>query len=43
MLLNFAVTIAVTLMTAPPPREVQTLVEQIRYPRMMRAEELEEA
>jgi len=41
MLLNFAVTVGVSLATPPPPPEVQTLVEQIRYPRVMEAEELE--
>ncbi|ARA93581.1 MAG: cation acetate symporter [Bacteroidetes bacterium] len=40
MLLNFAVTVGVSLATPPPPPEVQTLVEQIRYPRVMGAEEL---
>ncbi len=33
MLLNFAVTIAVSLATKPPPEEVQALVEEIRLPR----------
>ena len=42
MLLNFAVTVGVSLATAPPPAQVQTLVEQIRYPRVMRADELAE-
>ncbi|MEX2365931.1 MAG: VC_2705 family sodium/solute symporter, partial [Pseudohongiellaceae bacterium] len=32
MLLNFAVAITVCRFTAPPPREIQTLVEQIRVP-----------
>ena len=40
MLLNFALTVGVSLMTPAPPVEVQTLVEQIRYPRRMRDEEL---
>ena len=40
MLLNFAVTITVSLQTPPPPPDVQDLVEQIRYPRVVRAEEL---
>ncbi|SHK02999.1 sodium:solute symporter family protein [Rhodothermus profundi] len=43
MILNFIVTILVSLRTPPPPKEVQTLVEQIRYPRVLRAEELESA
>jgi cation/acetate symporter len=33
MVLNFAVAIAVARRTAPPPAEVDTLVEQIRVPR----------
>jgi cation/acetate symporter len=33
MLLNFAVTITVSLATKPPPPEVQALVEEIRLPR----------
>ncbi|MEM1058604.1 MAG: sodium:solute symporter family protein [Verrucomicrobiota bacterium] len=32
MLLNFAVTLVVTFLTPPPPREVQQLVENIRVP-----------
>jgi len=32
MLLNFAVAIPVALLTAPPSREVQDLVESIRVP-----------
>ena len=32
MLLNFAVAILVALLTAPPSREVQELVESIRVP-----------
>jgi cation/acetate symporter len=35
MLLNFAVMVVVSLLTAPPPREVQEMVESIRYPRVM--------
>ncbi|CAN5393661.1 cation acetate symporter [soil metagenome] len=37
MFLNFAVTIIVSLMTPPPPEEVQEMVESIRYPRVMPA------
>ena len=33
MLVNFAVSIIVCQLTAPPPAEVQDLVEDIRYPR----------
>jgi len=33
MLLNFAVAIAVSLATAPPPERIQHLVEEIRVPR----------
>lgn len=40
MVINFVVTIAVTLATPPPPPDVQELVEQIRYPRVMQADEL---
>ncbi|MEM8599493.1 MAG: sodium:solute symporter family protein [Bacteroidota bacterium] len=43
MLLNFALMIGVSLMTPPPPPQVQNLVEQIRYPRMMSEAELAEA
>ena len=32
MLLNFFVTIAISLMTQPPPKSVQDMVEQIRLP-----------
>ncbi|MDJ0785534.1 MAG: cation acetate symporter [Myxococcota bacterium] len=32
MLINFAVTLAVTAMTPPPPQEVQALVTEIRLP-----------
>ncbi|MEL7169975.1 MAG: sodium:solute symporter family protein [Bacteroidota bacterium] len=42
MVLNFALMIGVSLMTAPPPPQVQNLVEQIRYPRMMSEAELAE-
>lgn len=37
MLVNFAVAFIVSSMTAPPPAEVQTLVEEIRVPRGARA------
>ena len=33
MLINFAVTISVSLATAPPPAEVQEMVESVRIPR----------
>ena len=33
MLINFAVALGVSRLTAPPPREVQELVEKIRVPR----------
>ena len=33
MLLNFAVTYAVSHLTAPPPEHIQHLVEDIRVPR----------
>lgn len=39
MLLNFAVTIVVSLLTPPPPERVQQLVEGIRYPRVRMADE----
>jgi cation/acetate symporter len=42
MVLNFIVTYVVTQATAPPPQRVQDIVEQIRYPRRLSAEELEE-
>jgi cation/acetate symporter len=42
MVLNFAITIGLSLATAPPPAEVQLMVEQIRYPRVMTTEELRE-
>jgi cation/acetate symporter len=32
MLLNFSVTIVISLMTKPPPESVQAMVEQIRLP-----------
>ena len=32
MLLNFFVTIVISLMTQPPPESVQAMVEQIRLP-----------
>ncbi|MEM1043121.1 MAG: sodium:solute symporter family protein [Bacteroidota bacterium] len=41
MVLNFALMIGVSLVTAPPPERVQRLVEQIRYPRVMAEEELD--
>lgn len=40
MLLNFAIAVTVSLVTPPPPASVQALVEQIRYPRVMRDDEL---
>ncbi|MEM1126626.1 MAG: sodium:solute symporter family protein [Bacteroidota bacterium] len=40
MLINFALTITVSLMTPPPPADVQLMVEQIRYPRVMDVAEL---
>jgi cation/acetate symporter len=40
MVINFVITITVSKMTAPPPAHVQRLVEQIRYPRVMREDEL---
>jgi cation/acetate symporter len=33
MLLNFGVTVAVSLVTSQPPQEVQDMVENVRYPR----------
>lgn len=33
MVLNFIVTVAVSLMTSPPPEEIQELVESVRIPR----------
>lgn len=40
MLLNFALTIGVSLMTPAPPLSVQRIVEQIRYPRIISEDEL---
>ena len=40
MVLNFIVTVAVTKATPAPPQDVQDMVEQIRYPRTLSAEEL---
>ncbi len=40
MLLNFALTVGVSLATPPPPAHVQSLVEQIRYPRALTEAEL---
>lgn len=34
MLINFVVTVAVSLVTPPPPHHVQEMVEGIRYPRV---------
>ena len=42
MVLNFVVTYVITKATAEPPQHVQDLVEQIRYPRDLTAEELRE-
>jgi len=42
MVLNFVVTILVSLNTANPPQDVQDLVEQVRYPRELSDEELRE-
>lgn len=36
MLLNFAVTITVSMLTSPPPLEIQQLVENIRIPSAMK-------
>jgi len=36
MLLNFAVTITVSMLTPPPPLEIQQLVENIRIPSAMK-------
>lgn len=41
MLLNFGLTVGVSLATPPPPERVQRLVEQIRYPRVMTEAELD--
>jgi cation/acetate symporter len=43
MVLNFAITIGVSLVSAPPPADVQDMVEQIRYPRVLRQDELQES
>ncbi|MEM1054286.1 MAG: sodium:solute symporter family protein [Bacteroidota bacterium] len=43
MLLNFALTVGVSLATPPPSERVQRLVEQIRYPRVMTEAELDDA
>lgn len=40
MVLNFVVTSVVTRATEAPPQEVQDIVEQVRYPRTLSAEEL---
>ncbi len=34
MLLNFIVTVAVSLVTEPPPQRVQDLVDEVRYPQI---------
>jgi cation/acetate symporter len=39
MVINFVVTIVVSKLTAPPPQEVQDLIEEIRHPRLVSAEE----
>ena len=39
MMINFAVTVAVSLFTPPPPDHVQEMVEEIRYPRIRSASE----
>ncbi|WP_370324328.1 sodium:solute symporter family protein [Euzebya sp.] len=38
MIVNFAVTIVVSLMTAPPPESMQELIEEVRLPGKSRAE-----
>jgi cation/acetate symporter len=43
MILNFIVTIAISLNSDEPPQDVQDLVEQVRYPRELTEEELREA
>lgn len=43
MVINFALTIGISLNTPAPPQEVQDLVEQVRYPRELTPEELQEA
>jgi cation/acetate symporter len=35
MFINFAVMVVVSLLTPPPPEDVQEMVESIRYPRVM--------
>lgn len=42
MLLNFAITVALSKSGEAPPQEVQDLVEQVRYPRELTPEELKE-
>jgi cation/acetate symporter len=42
MLLNFAITVALSKSGKAPPQEVQDLVEQVRYPRELTPEELKE-
>lgn len=42
MILNFVVTYVVTRVTDAPPQSVQDIVEQVRYPRTLSAEELRE-
>ena len=39
MLINFAVTVGVSLVTPAPPEHVQEMVEEIRYPRIRRPAE----
>jgi cation/acetate symporter len=39
MVLNFVITWSVSLLTPPPPQEVQEMVEGIRYPRIRHASE----
>ncbi|PEN12874.1 cation acetate symporter [Longibacter salinarum] len=43
MLINFALTIGISLNTPAPPQKVQDLVEQVRYPRELTPDELKEA
>ena len=38
MVLNFAVNIVVSKLTAPPPQPIQDLIEEIRHPRLIAAE-----
>jgi cation/acetate symporter len=40
MVINFALMIGVSLLTSPPPADVQHLVEHIRYPRQLTDEEV---